>query len=251
MSATKQEKSLLQCPHCGHQQPGPRTAFSAVCKKCGQYFRVQDVAKVERKAPEAPPERRRLTCFDCGTELEVAVNAQSTMCKRCSRHIDLLDYSFSVAVSRNFKTKGTFVIQPKGYVFNSEAIVGEAVIRGRFLGKLIAERSLTIYSNAEIKGTFTTGCLIIPAGNIFRWKDPLKVGSAEIAGELIADLRAEKTITVSSTGRLFGRIDAGGLTVEAGGVAVGETRIGAGAISRAEWAHPEQGRPASWSSDKK
>ncbi len=226
MSASKQEKNLLQCPHCGHQQPGPRTAFSAVCKKCGQYFRVQDIPKVERKAPEPAPERRHLTCFDCGTDLEVAVNAQSTMCKRCSRHIDLLDYSFSVAVSRNFKTKGTFVIQPKGYVFNSEAIVGDAVIRGRFLGKLMAERSLTIYSTAEIKGTFTTGRLIIPAGNIFRWKEQLKVGSAEIAGELLADISAQKSILVSPTGRLFGKIDAKGLTVEEGGVAVGETRIG-------------------------
>ena len=88
---------------------------------------------------------------------------------------------------------------------------------------------MTIYSTAEIKGTFTAGSLIIPAGNIFRWKEQLKVGSAEIAGELVADLRAQKSIVVSSTGRLFGRIDAKGLTVEEGGVAVGETRIGSGA----------------------
>jgi cytoskeletal protein CcmA (bactofilin family) len=85
---------------------------------------------------------------------------------------------------------------------------------------------LTIYSNAEIKGTFTAGRLIIPPGNIFRWKEQLKLGSAEIAGELVADIRVEKSIFVSSTGRLFGHIEAGSLTVEAGGVAVGETRIG-------------------------
>ncbi len=226
MPSSKQEKSLLECPHCGHQQPGPRTAFSAVCNRCGQYFRVRELPNPERKPAGPAPERKRITCFDCGTELDVAVSAQSTMCKRCSRHIDLLDYSFSVGVSRNFKTKGTFVIQPKGYVFNSEAIVGDAVIRGRFLGKLVAERSLTIYSGAEIKGSFSAGQLIIPAGNIFRWKEPLKFGSAEIAGELVADVRAEKSIIVNATGRLFGRMEAQSLTVEAGGVAVGETRIG-------------------------
>ena len=66
-------------------------------------------------------------------------------------------------MSRNFRTKGAFVVEPKGYVFNTEAIVGEAVIKGRFLGKLIAERSLTIYSTADIRGTFTAGKLIIPA----------------------------------------------------------------------------------------
>src|SRR5205814_9184965 len=178
-------------------------------------------------ATDAPaPERRRIACFDCGTEFDVAVSAQSTMCKKCSRHIDLLDHSISTAVSRNFRTHGTFVIQPRGYVFNCEAIVGDAVIRGRFLGKLVASRSLTIYSSAEIKGSFSAGCLIIPAQNLFRWKEQIKVGSAEIAGELLADLRAEHAVVIKSTGRLFGQMDANSLVVEEGGVLVGEIRIG-------------------------
>src|SRR5204863_603339 len=135
-------------------------------------------------------ERRRIDCFDCGAELEVPVSAESTMCKKCSRYIDLKDYQINNAVSKNFKTKGSFVIEPKGYVFNTEATVGDAVIKGRFLGKLVATHSLTIYSTAEIKGTvtLTTARLVIPAANHFRWKEPLKVGSAEIAGELVNNI---------------------------------------------------------------
>ena len=99
-----------------------------------------------------------------------------------SRYIDLKDYHISNAVSKNFKTKGSFTVEPTGYVFNTEATVGDAVIKGRFLGKLMAERSLTIHTGAEIKGTFaTTGRFIIPAANQFRWQEPIKVGSAEIA----------------------------------------------------------------------
>jgi len=226
MPATKQDKTLLKCPHCGHQQLEARSAFSTICKKCNQYFRAHEEPKPVRRPVEPAPERRRIICFDCGTELAVALNAQSTMCKRCSRHIDLLDYSFSVAVSRNFKTKGTFVIQPKGYVFNTETIVGEAVIRGRFLGKLVVERSLTIYSTAEIKGSFTAGRLVIPEGNCFRWREQIKVGSAELAGELVANLAVQHGIIVGPAGRLFGDFQARSLVVEAGGVIVGNGRVG-------------------------
>jgi cytoskeletal protein CcmA (bactofilin family)/transcription elongation factor Elf1 len=225
MPARKPSHTLLNCPHCGRQQSESRAAFSAVCKSCGQYFRVQDVLKPAPKSPAQNPERKRIACPDCNIELDVAVNAQSTMCKRCSAYIDLLDYDISNAVSKNFRTDGAFVVQPKGYVFNTEAFVGDAVIRGRFLGKLVAKRSLTIYSTAEIKGTFTAGKFIIPEANHFQWQETIRVGSAEIAGELTGSLRAEETILLKSTARMFGDIEAGNLVVEEGAVVVGNARI--------------------------
>src|SRR5216117_3021535 len=196
MPAKKQAKVLVSCPRCGHQQSEPRAAISTACKKCGQYIRVKEVLKPAARSAERPRELRKLVCFECGTELEVAASAQSTMCKRCSSHIDLRDYHISNAVSKNFKTKGEFVIEPKGYVFNTEAVVGDAIIKGKFLGKLFAERSLTIFSTAEIKGNFKSGRLIIPAENHFRWKEQIRVGAAEIAGELAANLRAHGVVRV-------------------------------------------------------
>ena len=227
MPAKKQDKVLVTCPRCGHQQPEPRVAISTACKKCGQYIRVQEVLKPAARSPERPMEIRKLTCFECGTELEVALSAQSTMCKRCSSHIDLRDYHISNAVSRNFKTKGQFVIEPKGYLFNTETFVGDAIVKGKFLGKLVAERSLTIYSTADIKGTFKAGRLVIPAENHFRWKDEITIGSAEIAGELAANLRATGVVVVRGTGRLFGHVEAKHLVVEEGAVMVGSANIGA------------------------
>jgi cytoskeletal protein CcmA (bactofilin family) len=226
MPAKKQDKVLVTCPRCGHRQAEPRAGISTACKQCGQYIRVQEVLKPAARATEPPKELRKLACFECGTELEVPVSAVSTMCKRCSGHIDLRDYYVSSAVSKNFKTKGAFVIEPRGYVFNTEAIVGEAVIKGKFLGKLLAERSLTIYSTADIRGSFRSGRLIIPAENHFRWKEPIAVGGAEIAGELAADLCAEGTVLLRATGRLFGGVVAKNLVVEAGAVVVGTVKIG-------------------------
>ena len=229
MPASKQDKVLVACPHCGHEQPEPRTAFSTVCKNCRKHFHVQEILNLKpaRKTVErAPAARRRITCFDCGAELEVALSAESTMCKRCSSYVDLKDYHITNAVSKNFKTKGAFVLETKGYVFNTEAIVGDAVIKGRFLGKLVAERSLTIYSTAEFKGSFKTARLIIPAQNHFRWNEPINLGSAEVAGELAANLHARGTIVLKSTARLFGDVEAGGMVVQEGAVVVGQWRIG-------------------------
>lgn len=228
MPASKQDKVLVSCPRCGHRQPEPRTAFSSVCKKCGQYFRLEDVLRPAREPPKpSRPARKRITCFECGAELEVAPTAESTMCKRCSRYVDLKDYHITSAISKNFRTKGAFVIEPKGYVFNSETVAGDAVIKGRFLGKISAEHSLTIHSSADIKGSFTAGQLVIPAANHFRWKDPIKVGSALIAGELVAQLLAKGTVILKSTARLFGDIQTSHLVVEPGAVIVGTLQVGA------------------------
>jgi cytoskeletal protein CcmA (bactofilin family) len=178
--------------------------------------------------------QRQITCFQCGTVLEVAVAAASTMCKRCSSHVDLSDYQINATVSKNFRTYGRLVIEEKGYVLNTDSLVGEAVIRGRFIGKIVAKRRLEIYSTAQIKGSFTTGCLVLPAGQHFGWPQVLTIGGAEIAGELAANLQASGTVQLKSSGRLFGDVQAGGLVVESGAVMVGAAKIGVGAPAEGE-----------------
>ena len=239
----KQEKVPVACPKCGHTQPEPPTAYSTVCKKCRQYFRLEDVLRAvgprSGSIPVAPPppavtlEARRITCFDCGTELEVSPSAQSTMCKRCSSHMDLRDYQIRNAVSKNFRTRGRFVIEEGGYVFNTETFAGEAVIKGRFLGKLHAEHSLEIHRTAEIKGSFKTGKLIIPAGSVFRWPETLALGGADVAGELIANVTSPGNVVLRSSARMFGNIEAQSIIVESGAVLIGLLRVGKGAASQA------------------
>ena len=148
------------------------------------------------------------------------------MCKRCGRYNDLHDHVIANAVSKNFRTKGRFVVEPKGYVFNTETTAGDVVIKGRFHGKLSAEQSLTIFSGAEIKGTFKTPRLIIPADNHFRWPERILTGSAEIAGELAGTLQATGTVLLKSTARWFGDLIAENVIVEEGAVVVGRLQIG-------------------------
>jgi cytoskeletal protein CcmA (bactofilin family) len=204
------------------------SAFSAACKNCGEYLRVQELLKPAPKAPPPNHQKKHILCFNCATELDVPAGAQSTMCRKCSCYIDLADHSIANAVSKNFKTKGCFTIQPTGYVFNSEIIAHEAVIKGRFIGKLVVEDVLTLYSTAQIKGTFTAARLLIPAANHFHWDGELTIGSAEIEGELAADLNAG-SVWVKGNGRLTGTVKSRSLVAEAGAVLLIEAQIGSAA----------------------
>ena len=223
----KQGKVPVTCPKCGHTQPEPATAYSSVCKQCHQHFRVQEVLRPAAPPRQSPRETRRIACFKCAAELEVPLSAQSTMCKRCSSHVDLRDYQITNAVSKNFRTKGRFLIETAGFLFNTDTIAGEVILKGRLLGKLTAERSLEIHAGAEIKGDFKTARLIVPVGSRFHWRQTIPVVSAEIGGELVANLRAEQTVTLKATARFFGRIEATGLAIEEGAVVVGSAKIAA------------------------
>ncbi|HWN95737.1 MAG TPA: polymer-forming cytoskeletal protein [Methylomirabilota bacterium] len=226
MPAKPQEKALVLCPHCGHQQPEPRAAISSNCRKCGQYLRIQELLNPTPKAQTKAPDQKRVNCFDCGTEVEVPAAAKSAMCKRCSSYIDLQDYTINSGVSKNFRTKGRFVVEAKGYVFNTDIIAREIVVRGKVIGKLAAEQSLTIYSTAEIRGAFRTPLLVVPAQNVLHWREPLRVGSVEISGEVVSHIEAELTVTVRASGRLFGNVRARNLVMEEGAILVGTVNVG-------------------------
>jgi cytoskeletal protein CcmA (bactofilin family)/predicted RNA-binding Zn-ribbon protein involved in translation (DUF1610 family) len=222
----KQRTVAVTCPKCGHTQPEPPTAYSTICKKCHEHFRVQEALHPTPTPPKPVLEQKQVSCFQCGIALDVPVAAASTMCKRCGSHVDLSDYHLAHTVSKNFRTHGRLVIEEKGYVLNADALVGGAVIKGRFIGKLVAEGTLELHSSARIKGSFTAARLVLPAGQHFRWPEPLRFGAADIGGELVADLHATDTVRLRATARFFGAVEARNLVVEYGAVFVGSARVG-------------------------
>jgi cytoskeletal protein CcmA (bactofilin family) len=226
MPSSKKDIVVVACPKCGHTQPEPRTAYSTICKHCREHFRVQEALRPSAPVPQRAIEQRRIRCFQCGTELDVAKAAASTMCKRCSSHVDLTDYLIAQTVSKSFRTHGRLVLEEKGYLLNTESLVGEAVVRGRLIGKLATEGVLEIHSSANIKGTLLPGRLVIPAGHHFRWPQSLNVRDAEIGGELVTDIVGTGTVALKAGARFFGNITAAHLIVESGAVFVGAARVG-------------------------
>ena len=226
MASPTKDTVLVACPKCGHRQPEPRTAYSTICKQCQAHYRIEETSRPAAKTQKPAFEVKHIRCFNCDAELEVPVAAESTMCKKCSSHVDLRDYAITQTVSKNYRTYGRLVLEEKGYILNTDSLVGEAVIKGRFIGKITATRSLEIHSSASIKGSFTAGRLVIPAGQHFRWPEALKLGGAEVGGELAANLRCSGTVVLKATGRLFGDVEASNLVVESGAVFVGVAKIG-------------------------
>jgi cytoskeletal protein CcmA (bactofilin family)/ribosomal protein S27E len=225
MPASRPDRISVTCPSCGHRQLEPRSAYSSICKKCHQHFRLEEVLNPAAPPPKPQVEQRHIRCYQCGAELAVPRAATSSMCRKCSAHVDLTDYRITQTVSKNFRTHGRLVIEEKGYVLNSDAVVGEAVVKGRFIGKLTAAGTLEIQSSASIKGSFTAGNLLIPAGHHFRWPEPLRVDGAEIEGELVGRLESSGTVRLRTSARFFGDVEARNLVVESGAVFVGTARI--------------------------
>ncbi len=215
----------VTCPRCGYTQPEPRQAYSTICKNCHQHFRLEESLKPAAKPAKILVEQRHVRCFQCGTELEAPKAAASTMCKRCSSYVDLSDYRITATVAKNFRTHGWLVVEEKGYLLNTDSLAAEAVVKGRVIGKIAARGSLELHSSANIKGSFTAGRLVIPASQHFRWPEIIRVGGAEISGELVANVNATGTVVLKGTARMFGDVTAPNLVVESGAVFMGNARI--------------------------
>jgi cytoskeletal protein CcmA (bactofilin family) len=226
MPLLKPDRISVACPKCGHRQLESGPVYITICKQCHLHFRLGRAWPLPAAPTRPQVDQRKVRCFKCGAELAVWVTAASTLCKQCHSHVDLADYRITQTVSKKFRTHGRLVIEEKGYVLNSDALVGEAVIKGCFMGKLVAEGTLEIHSSANIKGSFTAGRLVIPAGHYFRWPEPLPVEAADISGELAATLQASGTVWLRASARFFGVVQARNLVVEPGAVWVGPARIG-------------------------
>lgn len=222
----KAKKVLVTCPKCGHEQEESASAYSTACRKCRQHIRISDVLKPSAAKKQSALRQRTVLCFECGTELTVPSAAQSTMCKRCSCHVDLADYQINHSVSKNFRTKGNMVLEEGGYLFNTVTIAAHVVLKGRFIGSLLAEQSLEIHPTARIQGTFMAEHLIVPASTAFAWPEAVNVNGADIAGEWVGSLVGTGTITLRSTARFFGEVQSNHLVIEEGAVFVGQAKVG-------------------------
>jgi cytoskeletal protein CcmA (bactofilin family) len=207
------------CPTCGGNHEAVSDCLFALDDRFGDRLRLGLTSAWQ-------PLQQTVICFDCGTVLAVAVGAQSTMCKKCSAHLDLCDYDIHTTVYRRFRTKGRLSITEKGCLHGTDVVVGNAILKGKFVGKLQVEGALSLYSSAEVKGEFSADKLVIPAGEHVRWPFPLEVRAAEILGELTADIRAATSVVLRQSARLFGNIHALHLVVEKGAVFVGSAFTG-------------------------
>ena len=173
MPAKKQDQVLVACPHCGHQQAEPRDGLLHHLQKMRPASpRPGNPPSGAHAAPERAPKQRHITCFECGAELGSAR-------QRRIHHVQMVQplrgparLSDHHRHGQKFQDQGHAGRRAQRLCFqhrNSSSATPSS--RENIHGKLAVERSLTIYSTADIKGSLTAAHLVIPAENHFRWPE--------------------------------------------------------------------------------
>ena len=244
-------KKNVECPHCGFKQLESPFAKSTFCRKCSKHY---DLGKPVPPPREAQPSllariggffagktTRDVTCFGCNAVQTVSSSAKSSICPQCSAYIDLSDFKISSTFSRSIETQGKIHITSKGDVTSAKVACGEAIIEGKIRGNLLCTGIARVKLKGKLHGAIDVKQLLIDRRSEVEIIRPVKARSVEVSGKLSARLHVDGAVTITKRGRLEGIVYAKAITVEKGGVFLGELVIGQHELSQPELLPVEPG----------
>ncbi len=245
-------KVAVECPHCGFKQLESSFAKSTFCRKCSEHY---DIGKPLPKAkkPKAPGEgaaapslftrlgnllsgRREweLTCFHCGGRQVVSNSAKSSSCSHCGVYMDLTDFKIKDVLNRSLETQGKLHVTAKGDVTAAKVACREAFVEGKVRGHLLCTGEARLKFKGKLAGAIETRWLVIEKRSEIEALRPIKARSVRVRGKLSGRLQVEGNVIVEKKGWLEGVIVARSVTVEKGGVLLGELVIGKQELSQPE-----------------
>jgi len=243
------DKVSVECPHCAFRQQESVFAKTTFCRKCGKHFDLErKAAPVPQGAKESSffnrfarfirrEKIRTIHCFDCKAQHQISSFAKSTFCPHCGSYIDLRDFKISGNFSRSIQTQGMIEIGPKGDVASSKLGCGSAVLCGKLQGNLFCTGIARIKTKNRILGGIDVQHLIIEKRSEVEFVRTIKAGQVEINGKISARITAD-SVKIGKNGRLDGTVYAKSITVEKGGVFLGELVIGKRELSQPELIPP-------------
>jgi cytoskeletal protein CcmA (bactofilin family) len=260
----------VECPHCGFKQSEYAAAKSTMCRQCGSHF-----------APSAPKQEIRLRpreervdaavsasdsslrqkiegfwgkhhnsdieCFECKAHHEVSSAATSSFCPKCSTHIDLRNYKITTSFSRSIKTQGEIHVTPKGDLSSTTVTCRSAIIEGKMRGNMNCLGTATINYVGKIPGRLTADQVVIDRKSDVHFFRRIRVKSIEIRGRMTGEIVAEGAVVIHRNALLDGNVTAKSISVEKGGIFMGQLIIGTSGLAQAELlpATPAAPAPAS------
>ncbi|HEV2804376.1 MAG TPA: polymer-forming cytoskeletal protein [Chthoniobacterales bacterium] len=251
-------KVSVECPHCGFKQSEYAAAKSTMCRQCGSHF-----------APSAPKQEIRLRpkeerveaavaassdsslrqkfeglwnkhhsseieCFDCKAKHEVSSAATSSFCPKCSTHVDLRNYKITTSFSRSIKTQGEVHITPKGDLSSTTVTCRSAVIEGKMRGNMNCVGTATINYVGKIPGRLTADNIVVDRKSDVHFFRRIRVKTIEIRGRMTGEIVAEGAVVISRNALLDGNVTAKSISVEKGGIFMGELIIGTSGLAQGE-----------------
>lgn len=219
------EKTVpLTCPSCAHTQEVRPDSVSVFCKKCHNTIDVQKIFHPASKAEDKITDVKIISCCRCQVELTAASHAQSVLCKKCGYRNDLQDYHVKTVLSRDLETQGILEVSCGGTVLNSTSKVREAIIFGKFIGKLTA-RQITLKSGSVFEGGIKTDLLILESDAQCHIKKEFQAKRIVIAGVYRGNIQTSQCVEIRRTGCFIGSMAAQSLFMEEGATLMGELKI--------------------------
>jgi len=250
-------KVSVECPHCGFKQSEYAAAKSTMCRQCGSHFapsapkqEIRLRSKEERVEPAASAadpslfqkiegfwnkhHSSEIECFDCKAKHEVSSAASSSFCPRCSTHIDLRNYKITTSFSRSIKTQGEVYVTPKGDLSSTTVTCRSAVIEGKMRGNMNCIGTATVNFVGKIPGRLTAENILIDRKSDVHFFRRLRVKTIEIRGRMTGEIVAEGAVVIHRNALLDGNVTAKSISVEKGGIFLGQLIIGTSGLSQAE-----------------
>jgi cytoskeletal protein CcmA (bactofilin family) len=229
-------------------------AKSTMCRQCGSHFAPAAPKHEVRLRPkdepvEAAPDpslfqkiegywnkhhSSEIECFDCKAKQEISSAASSTFCPKCSTHIDLRNYKVTTSFSRSIKTQGEIHVTQKGDLSSSNVTCRSALIEGKMRGNMICLGTATINFVGKIPGRLTAEHILVDRKSDVHFFRRLRVKSIEIRGRMTGEIVAEAAVIIHRGALLDGNVTAKSISVEKGGIFMGQLIIGSSGLTQAE-----------------
>jgi cytoskeletal protein CcmA (bactofilin family) len=233
-------------------------AKSTMCRQCGSHFapaapkqEIRMRPKEERvEAAAATPSdsslrhkfeglwnkhhNSEIECFDCKAKHEVSSAASSSFCPKCSTHVDLRDYKITTSFSRSIKTQGEIHITPKGDLSSTTVTCRAALIEGKMRGNMDCRGTATINFVGKIPGRLVAGNVVVDRKSDVHFFRRVQVKTIEIRGRMTGEIVAEGAVVIHRNALLDGNVTAKSISVEKGGIFLGQLVIGTSGLAQAE-----------------
>src|SRR3954452_19721054 len=185
-----------------------------------------------------------IECFECKAHHEVSSAATSSFCPKCSTHVDLRNYKITTSFSRSIKTQGEVHVTAKGDLSSTMVTCRSALIEGKMRGNMNCVGTATINFVGKIPGRLTAHNVVVDRKSDVHFFRRVQVKSIEIRGRMTGEIVAEGAVVIHRNALLDGNVTAKSISVEKGGIFMGQLIIGTSGLAQAELL-PEAGAPAS------
>jgi cytoskeletal protein CcmA (bactofilin family) len=230
-------------------------AKSTMCRQCGSHFapsspkpEIRLRSKEERvESVVSDPSlfqkfeglwtkhtNSEIECFDCKAKQEVSSAATSTFCPKCSTHIDLRNYKVTTSFSRSIKTQGEIHVTAKGDLSSTNVTCRSALIEGKMRGNMTCLGTATVNFIGKIPGRLMAEHVLIERKSDVHFFRRIRVKSIEIRGRMTGEIIAEGAVIIHRSALLDGNVTAKSISVEKGGIFLGQLIIGSAGLTQAE-----------------